>query len=438
MDWGRNMTEKLKVPPGKDFGSYASLMDKQAAHFTALDNWVTAHCHDANDLDGALVLPVQKLAPTIADAFSGKLAQCASGMTGIAGKARDTSGDYAGNEHATIHSFAGIYGKALPAFPDIGLVPGMEHLGDFTDEDPGLKAGNLKPAGDITAMNIQIQLEALGFVSDSGSNAFQGSRGLTSGMPVFKKLGNMSGKILGMADTLFQQFTGHSLVELLFDPIFGNYGRLKYLEEAYDQLGDGIYTVTGTMRKGSVRLGGEWTGDAAVAFDSLMFRWSMGSGGIGDAAKVVAGVFKDGYYTVCALVQAALQAITRLINNELKQLVQTAEGDAAIEAVGGGPEDPVADVVAGLWTAYKIYHIVKAIIAAVMVIQKIYDSIKTAVGKIESDVHAVIKAFSTPFDISGEINSLLDQERQKGFEFEKTGGWNTKLGAARIAVLPSA
>jgi hypothetical protein len=192
------------------------------------------------------------------------------------------------------------------------------------------------------------------------------------------------------------------------------------------------------MRKGSVRLGGEWTGDAAVAFDSLMFRWSMGAGGIGDAAKVVAGVFKDGYYTVCGLVQAALQAITRLINNELKHLVETAEGDAAIVAVGGGPEDPVADIVAGLWTAYKIYHIVKAIIAAVLVIQKIYDSIKTAAGKIESDVNAVIKAFSAPLDISGEINSLLDQERQKGFEFEKTGGWNPKLGAARIAVLPSA
>jgi hypothetical protein len=89
------MTDRVKVPPGRDFGSYADLMDEQAAHFTALDNWAKAHCHDANDLNGALVLPVQKLAPTIADAFSGKLAQCASGMTGIAGRARDTSGDYA-------------------------------------------------------------------------------------------------------------------------------------------------------------------------------------------------------------------------------------------------------------------------------------------------------------------------------------------------------
>jgi uncharacterized protein YukE len=439
------MTDRLKVPPGKDFTSYAGLMDKQASHFKALNSWVGAHCHDASDLDGLLVLPVQQLAPTIAAAFSGKLTQCGSGMTGIAGKARETSGDYAGNEHATIHSFAGIYGKPLPAFPDLGVVPGMEHLGDFTDEDPGLKAGSLDDAGDITAKNIKTQLTLLGFGGDPGSNAVQKSLGLTSTSPTVKGrtigpkgLGNMSGKLLGMADTLFKHFTGQSLVELLFDPITGNYGRLKYLQEAYDQLGDGIYTVTGTMRKGSVRLGGEWTGDAAVAFDSLMFRWSMGSGGIGDAAKVVAGVFKDGYDTICVLVQAALQAITRLINNELKHLVETAEGDAAIEAVGGGPEDPVADIVAGLWTAYKLYKIVKGIISAIEAIHKIYDNIKTAVGKIESDVHAVIKSFSEPLDIKGQINSLLDQERQKGFEFEKTGGWNTKLGAARIAVLPSA
>ncbi|WP_225846507.1 WXG100 family type VII secretion target [Streptomyces sp. HPF1205] len=427
----------LKVPPQGDFKSYAGLMDKQAGHFKELDNWVTAHCHDASDLDGLLVLPIQELAPKIASAFSGKLSQCATGMSGVAGKARETATDYADNEHATAHSFAGIYGTALPGFPDIGTVPGLQHLGDFTDESPGLKAGDLDEAGDVTAKNIETQLKLLGFGSDPGSKGVQAATGITSGTPGIKGTGNLSGKILGMADGIFKHFTGESLVELLFKPITGNYGRLKVLQEAYDQLGDGIYTVTGTCRKGSVRLGGEWTGDAATAFDSLMFRWTMGEGGIGDAAKVVAGVFKDGYYAVCALVQAALQAITRLINDELKQLVETAEGDAAIEAVGGGPEDPVADIVAGLWTMYKIYRIVKGIISAIKAIHAIYEKIKTAVSKIISDVEAVIKSFSQPLDIQGQINSLLDQERQKGFEFEKTGGWDPKLGAARIAVLPS-
>ncbi|MBM9503954.1 hypothetical protein [Actinacidiphila acididurans] len=424
------MTDKLKVPPKGDFDSYAGLMDKQSGHFKELDNWVSAHCHDASDLNGLLVLPIQELAPKIADAFSGKLSQCSAGMTGVAGKARETGTDYSTHEHITAQSFAGIYGKPLPGFPDIGVVPGMEHLGDFTDEDPGLKAGDLDEAGDVTAKNIEHQLTALGVGNNPGSKEFWKDQGL-------KGSGNLSGHILSMADGIFKHFTGQSLVELIFQPITGNYGRLKYLQEAYDQLGDGIYTVSGTCRKGSVRLGGEWTGDAATAFDSLLFRWTMGSGGIGDAAKVVANVFRDGYYAVTALVQAALQAITRLINDELKQLVETAEGDAAIEAVGGGPEDPVADIVAGLWTLYKIYRIIKGVISAIKAIHAIYDKIKAAVSKIVSDVQAAIKAFSQPWDVSGEINSLVDQERQKGFAFEKTGGWDPTLGAARIAILPT-
>jgi hypothetical protein len=277
------MTDKLKVPPKGDFDSYAGLMDKQSGHFKELDNWVSAHCHDASDLDGLLVLPIQQLAPKIASAFSGKLQQCATGMTGVAGKARETGTDYTTHEHITAQSFAGIYGTPLPGFPDIGVVPGMQHLGDFTDEDPGLKAGDLDEAGDVTAKNIEQQLKVLGFGANPGSKSFWNDHGM-------KGAGNFSGKILGMADSLFKHFTGHSLVELIFRPITGNYGRMKYLQEAYDQLGDGIYTVTGTCRKGSVRLGGEWTGDAATAFDSLMFRWTMGQGGIGDAAKIVAEV----------------------------------------------------------------------------------------------------------------------------------------------------
>ena len=67
------MTDKLKVPPGGDFDSYASLMDTQAAHFKELGNWVTAHCHDASDLDGLLVRPIRDLAPRLAAEFSTRL-----------------------------------------------------------------------------------------------------------------------------------------------------------------------------------------------------------------------------------------------------------------------------------------------------------------------------------------------------------------------------
>ena len=60
-----------------------------------------------------------------------------------------------------------------------------------------------------------------------------------------------------------------------------------------------------------------------------------------------------------------------------------------------------------------------------------------AVGASWQDVHAVIAAFQAPLDLPGTIHSLVDDVEQRGFEFEKSGGWSPALGATRIAMLPS-
>jgi uncharacterized protein YukE len=250
-------------------------------------------------------------------------------------------------------------------------------------------------------------------------------------------VGNFSGKVLGMADDLFRHFTGHSLVELLIHPISGNYGRLQYLQEAYGQLSNGIYTVTGTARKASLRMSGEWTGHAAVAFDSLMFRWTMGSGGIGDAARVVSDMFRDGFYAIASLVEAALQAITRLINKEAYELVRTVEGDGLIEAVGGGPEDPVVDVVAGLWTMWKVHKIIEMMVSGIKQIHAIFKRIKEAVSRVEADFTAAINALAHGIDTDAQVATLVDRERQWGCEFETAGGWDPRQGLSRMAMLPS-
>lgn len=431
------------APPKADFDSYAALMTKEAGHFKDCVQWAGKECAEASDLNGLLVFPLAILMPKIAQAFTAKLSQCQSGMAGVADRSRRTGAAYDQTERTNAANLSSIgnklFGDPIQGFPDLGKVPGLQHLGNFDDEDISFKEPD--PAGDDTAKNIGIQLMLLGGYTDKGSAGIQSGANLKAFPAGMVKpdagIGNWSGKLLAMGDGIFRHFTGQSLVALLFDPIVGNYGRLKYLEEAYDQLGDAIYTVTGTTRKGSVRLGGEWQGETARAFDSLMFRWSMGSGGLGDAAKIVSHLCRDGYYAICALVQVALQAITRLINEEVKQLIETAAGDAAIETVGGGPEDPVADVVAAAWTAYKIYKIISAIITAVQEIMKIYDDIKDAVEKIRHDVQVVIDAFESPLDIPGTIHSLINDVEQRGFEFEKSGGWNPELGAARVAMLPA-
>jgi hypothetical protein len=54
-------------------------------------------------------------------------------------------------------------------------------------------------------------------------------------------------------------------------------------------------------------------------------------------------------------------------------------------------------------------------------------------GKVE--VNAMLAALNAPLPTVG---SLIDDVEQKGFTFEQGGGWSPTLGAARLAMLPSA
>lgn len=401
------------APPQQDFHSYANLTTKQGGHLDTLVQWSGSQCADTGGLDGLLLLPLLEIVPSVSHFFSGKLSQCRRGMDVIADKVRRTSDAYTSTDRATAADLRGIYPHSYANFPAVAEIPGASHLGDFTDEDVTLKEPT--SAEDDTAKNIHHQLLALGRNSE-----------------------------LKGADKLFQFCTGQSLVELLLTPLVGEYGRLRYLHDAYDALGDAAYTVAGTLRKGSWKLGGEWKGDTGTAFDEYLFRWTMGIGGVGDAAKIAAKAYLDGYEAIVGLVYAALREIDELIKNEIKQLAEEAAkmaaGDAAIEAVGLGPEDPLADVGAGIYTAYrmyKIYKIVRTIVSIIMTIEKIFEAISKAVDTIRSDVQKVADFISSPSSLPS-VGSLVDDVEQRGFEFEKGGGWSPAVGASRIAMLPAA
>lgn len=406
----------LKTPPQKDFSDYETLIGEQGGHFTKLKGWSTSQCNQTDGLDGVLEL-VRPLVPEISGFFGGKLGQCETGMHTVAGKVKETASDYAHTEHANQVNLQGVYGKPLSHFPDIGATPGMPRIGDFKDEPVDLKEPT--SAEEDTANDIKLQLKLMR-----------------------KKL--TSGGELAAAEKIFKWLTGKSLIAILIDPIFGQYGRLKYLHDAYAQLSDGTYTVAATLRKGSWSLADEWTGEGATAFDSYMFRWSMGVGGIGDAAAVAAKAFKDGYDVIVPLVYAVLKELNDLINNELEELAkqgaEMAAGDAGIEAAGLGPEDPLADIGAGIFTAYKlykIYKIVKKIITIIMYIEKAINAVHKAVATMKKDVEAVKAFFNAPMELPS-LGSLVNDVEQNGFGFEKKGGWTPSLGAARVAMLPPA
>ncbi|WP_042451451.1 hypothetical protein [Streptacidiphilus jiangxiensis] len=390
-------------------------MGLQGDHLNQLDQWCSGQCANAQGLGEGLLAPVQPVVPMVAQYLGDKLQQGTRGMHLVVDKIHRTSADYQRTDQSTAADLRSLYPAAYGGFPDIGELPGAGALGDFRDEDVSLTPPQ-DSASDDTTKAVHEML--MGPFHTAGVRA---------------------------ADHVFQWLTGQSLVDLLMKPLFGDFGRLKYLSEVYDQLGDGCYTVTGTIRKGSWKLGGEWQGDTATAFDQYLFLWSMGVGGVGDAAKIASKAFHDGYDVICGLVAAALRGIGWMLDTSIKALSDWAakalEGDAVIEAVGLGPEDPFADIVAGVFTAavglYEAYQIVTQIINDIGKIEAIYRAIVEAVHKIQDDVHKVMAFLSKGLQIPS-IGSLIDDVEQRGFEFEKNGFWSPELGAARMEMMPSA
>ncbi|MBY8857952.1 hypothetical protein K7711_15815 [Nocardia sp. CA2R105] len=225
----------------------------------------------------------------------------------------------------------------------------------------------------------------------------------------------------------------------MLKPILGDWDRLIYLHDAYDTLGDACYTVAGTLRKGSWKLGSEWQGDTATAFDSYMFRWTNGIGGVGDRAKVIADEYKKGHTIILSIVQLVVSYASQALDKEIKQLAldveKTAAVDGAVEVIGGGPEDPLADIVAGLFTAAQAVQIYKDVRMVVNVIEQIdnyYNLIKETVEEVKS----VVEKMQHP-DFSGNqsVGSLIRDVEQHGFDFEKQGGWTPEDGTSRTGYL---
>ena len=402
----------FKTPPLGDFQTYSTLLGHQGEHLATLGGYATGQCAQTDGLDG-LLYPLRPVVGQISQFFEGKLAQCGRGMTLVAGKVDRTAADYRAADTSASADLRRIYPSAISGFPDLGAIPGGHLVGNFQDE--GVSPKEPTSAAVDEATNIKHQLRAL-------------------------KLQFQGGELAG-AEKLFKWCTGQSLIALLLDPLVGDYARLLYLHDAYAELGNGVYTVAGTLRKGSWALGTEWTGAAATAFDSYLFSWSMGVGGLGDVAQLTAKVYKDAYDTVVALVFTGLAMINSAMyefDQLAKQAAETAAVDATIEVAGGGPEDPVADVAAGaftIWKLYKIYKIVRSIVGIISKIEKVYHAITEAIDAIPKEINAVLAALNAPLPTLG---SLLDDVEQKGFTFEQGGGWSPTLGAARLAMLPSA
>lgn len=132
----------LVVPPEKDFDDFAKQISLQQGNFSTLSHWARSQCATAHDLTGILSA-TQPLVGDLSHAFAGKLDACSGGMAEVWPKAKQAGKVYHDTDRANDKRIRDCWPKPLPAFPDIGEVPGLQHLGDFNDHE--VKLDELDP-----------------------------------------------------------------------------------------------------------------------------------------------------------------------------------------------------------------------------------------------------------------------------------------------------
>ncbi|WP_067886205.1 hypothetical protein [Nocardia vaccinii] len=473
------MATVLNVPSTEDFTGYQGLVAKQGEHLAPMVTWAGKECMDTDGLTGVLSVLVKPIVPTPANYIGAKLSQCQRGMGAVKDKIATVDRELRAEDDKNATDLKKIFPDQISGFPDIGSLPTISsEAADFTDEDVVLKEPTeveTTPTSQVSEPTIKKSIKSLrkknkkaakeaaknrdgdGSSSDDDStDAGNSKSGL--GALAEEHISNWtkyldakmtgSGQVLWLAEKGYKMVTGHSLIDTAFKPIAGDWDRLIYLHDAYDTLGDGCYTVAGTLRKASWKIGSEWKGDTATAFDSYMFRWTMGIGGVGDLAKLVAKAYKEAHDLLLKLIGKLVDKLSDMIDTGIKKLaVKIAEmlaGDAIIETVGLGPEDPVADVVAVAYSAekmYEIYKLVRTVVNDVIAVVEIYKEIKTAIEKLRTDIDTAVNSLTHGSWPS--VGSVVADVETKGFDFEKSGSsssgsgsWDAAAGVGRLALLP--
>ncbi|MQY19043.1 hypothetical protein [Nocardia macrotermitis] len=474
------MATVLNVPPTEDFTGYQGLVAKQAEHFASMVTWAGNECVNTTGMDGIILSLAKPLVPPPAHYVSGLLSKCQTGMGTIKDKIATVDKELRTQDESNATDLKNVFPDQISGLgSNVSLPTLSSETTNFDDEAVTLKEPTeteSSPTSQVSAPKLKSSVISLhkknkknknskdskdsedSKDSDSSDDSSDGDSSDSSSSSSYlsslagehikkyteylEKKKSGSGTVIWLAEKGYKMVTGHSLIDAIFKPIVGDWDRLSYLHDAYDTLGDGCYTVAGTLRKASWKIGSEWKGDTASAFDIYMFRWTMGIGGIGDLAKVIAKAYKTAHDELLKLIGKLVDKIGDLIDKGITTLAakiaKMLAVDAAIEVVGGGPEDPLADIAVLAYDAkqmYEIYKLVREVVKDVITIVELYNKIKTVIETLKSSVEKAYSSFSGPMPTVG---SVISDVETKGFDFEKSGSWNSTTGVARIAILPSA
>lgn len=394
------MSVKLHL---SELDGMTELMKDQGDHFGELAEYASTTCRDTKGFDNLMTILIGPV-HLIADWARGSLAMCQYKMEGDVGNLKGARKVYSDNEHEGEQRFQTLYPGAAHAtwYPDFnGKLP--DAVTTYRDQwkkpaEPDEGAGaDLKPEIEARHRNLQV-LNAVWEAIEPGDD----------------------------------------LASRLTRPIIGDYKRFGWLSDAWKKLGDATYDVAANLRRGTLKIGGGWEGEAARAFEYHMFNWHMGVGGVGDTHHVIADALTKAGQQAVALAQQILAEVDKLIDRALKEIaaifarypnLKGAWEKCSVNWRMISAEDR-ARLMRALFLAYQIIHTIDGMIEKMA---SLYDTIGT---KIAGLVGTVTKAVNDPGALVRGVRDTVDKKMNQAVTIEKVNGWNPYLGAWRMKMLP--
>ncbi len=241
-----------------------------------------------------------------------------------------------------------------------------------------------------------------------------------------------------------------TLVDTLITPITGDYGRLYWLKQAYDALGNSTYSIAENLRSGTIKIGAAWNGPAAKNFEYHMFEWHEGTGGLADLFELCSQAFQWLLEQIMVALGKILDWIQDLIYRyfpSIKEILDRNPG--SFDAIScaprtssgvrwiGGDVMPESDIKLFMKRMSETAKFVNDIKKMVNELETLYEKAKEKIGKIWDLVG------KAGLDPAAYLKVPVERGQQRVVDFERHGahkfdpqGWNPAAGVWRVALLP--
>lgn len=414
--------DNVHVVP-QEMDGMAGLLDAQDGHYSKLAAYAADSCGTTAGLKGLMGLlsgPISDLS----DLFVGTYEYCQRRMAVTSGGLRRAKRDFLATDEQSAEELRHptMFDPPPKGMENVQIPASWRYA--FTDSYEHSYEDNWSPMDDPDTSDGKFSNGVVRDVAEQSKN---------------------------MLDIYAMQKPHGDLIETIVAPISGDYTLLASYKSAYDQLGNSTYQVAENIRKGLVRIGPRWNGDAAAAFEWETLRWSEGTGGLGDTAECASELFGWLYDQVVKYLDKISQKIAEMYAKhwDIREFLERFPGAyeyfraygiqcVPTRAPHTGMTESDAVELARLFHEMQNYYV--EAFRLVEKLSKLYDD---AVKKARTIIGWFSKApddgdfsqYVTDSVFQHAQDRVLNYERPHGHEFSEDY-WNPRLGAWRLAALP--